>query len=231
MYDVEPYMWIKVAIMHFTGRVASWLQSTERRIRQLPWPVFCAQIHDRFGRDQHESLIRKLFHIRQIGSVAEYVEQFSVLADHLAAYEAHADPLYYTMRFVDGLRDDIRSVIMVQRPTTFDTACSLGLVQEEVVLSRMGSRFEATGYKDSWKNMDTPSHSGATKENELAKWRTSDDKMTALRRFHRAKGLCEKCAETWTPGHKCVATAQLHAMEEVWNLFTERHDCSIGRRV
>lgn len=221
MYDVEPYMWIKVAIMHFTGRAASWLQSTERRIRQLPWPVFCAQIHDRFGRDQHESLIRKLFHIRQIGSVAEYVEQFSVLVDHLAAYEAHADPLYYTMRFVDGLRDDIKSVIMVQRPTTLDTACSLALVQEEAVLSRRGSRSEATGYKGSWKNMDTPSPSGATKENELTKWRTSDDKVTALRRFRRAKGLCEKCAEKWTPGHKCVATAQLHAMEEVWNLFTE----------
>ena len=85
------------------------------------------------------------------------MEQFSVLVDHLAAYEAHADPLYYTMRFVDGLRDDIKSVIMVQHPTTLDTACSLALVQEEAVLSRRGSRFEATGYKGSWKNMDTPS--------------------------------------------------------------------------
>jgi hypothetical protein len=41
-------------------------------------------------------LIRQLFHIRQQGSVAEYVEQFSVLVVHLSTYEANADPLYYT---------------------------------------------------------------------------------------------------------------------------------------
>lgn len=43
IYDVEPAMWITVATMHFTGRAACWLQSIERRIRQLPWPDFCAR--------------------------------------------------------------------------------------------------------------------------------------------------------------------------------------------
>jgi hypothetical protein len=114
MYDVEPYMWIHVATMHFVGRAASWLQSIGRRVRMMSWSEFCSQIHDRFGREQHESLIRQLFHIRLSGTVAEYVEQFLVLVDHLSTYEANADPLYYTMRFIDGLRDDIKSVIMVQ---------------------------------------------------------------------------------------------------------------------
>jgi hypothetical protein len=45
--------------------------------------------------------------------VVEYVEQFSALVDQLSAYEANADHLYYTMKFVDGLQDDIKSVIMV----------------------------------------------------------------------------------------------------------------------
>jgi hypothetical protein len=38
------------------------------------------------------------------------------------------------------------------------------------------------------------------------------------------KGLCACCAEKWLSGRKCAATAQqpqLHAMEEVWNLFAE----------
>jgi hypothetical protein len=30
-----------------------------------------------------------------------------VLVDQLVAYESDANPLYYAMRFVDGLRDDI----------------------------------------------------------------------------------------------------------------------------
>jgi hypothetical protein len=32
---------------------------------------------------------------------------------------------------VDGLRDDIKSVVMIQRPSTLDTACALALVYEE----------------------------------------------------------------------------------------------------
>jgi hypothetical protein len=93
-------------------------------------------IHDRFGRDQHEALIRQLFHIRQSGSVAKYVELFSALVYQLAAYELNANPLHYETHFVDGLRDDIRSMVMIQRPSTFDFACVLALVQEEVMESR-----------------------------------------------------------------------------------------------
>jgi hypothetical protein len=36
------------------------------------------------------------------------------------------------MRFMDGLRDDIRLVIMVQRPIDLDTAYVLAQLQEEV---------------------------------------------------------------------------------------------------
>lgn len=127
MYETEPAMWVKVASMHFSGRASRWLQSVEKRLRQFGWEEFCGLIHDRFGREQHESLIRKLFHIRQNGPVSEYVEQFASLVDELAAYESHTDPLYYAMRFVDGLRDEIKTIVMVQRPHNLDTACSLAV--------------------------------------------------------------------------------------------------------
>ena len=84
------------------------------------------------ARDQHELLIRQLFHIKQTGSVSEYIEQFSTLVDQLAAYSSPQDPLYFTLRFIDGLRDDIKSVVLVQRPQDLDTACALASLQEEV---------------------------------------------------------------------------------------------------
>jgi hypothetical protein len=40
----------------------------------------------------------------------------------------YVDLFYYTMCFVDGFRDDIKYVIMVQRPSNLDTARSLALV-------------------------------------------------------------------------------------------------------
>jgi hypothetical protein len=49
----------------------------------------------------------------------------------LAAYDSNPNPLYYAMRFVDGLKKEIKSVVMIQRPANLDSACALSLVQEE----------------------------------------------------------------------------------------------------
>jgi hypothetical protein len=67
---------------------------------------------DRFGKDQHAILVRQLFHIKQTSSV-EYIEKFAGLVDELTAYESKPDPLHYTMCFIDGLRDDIRVVVLI----------------------------------------------------------------------------------------------------------------------
>jgi hypothetical protein len=58
------------------------------------WKEFRVQLLDRFGKDEHDILIRKLFHIKQSGSVAEYISQFAELIDQLAPYECPADPRY-----------------------------------------------------------------------------------------------------------------------------------------
>lgn len=44
------------------------------------------------------------------------------------------DPLYYTLKFVDGLKDDIKAVVMLQRSSDFDTAVVLAQLQEEAGL-------------------------------------------------------------------------------------------------
>lgn len=143
-------MWVKVATMHFEGRAARWLQSVERRLCHFSWEEFCSLVHDRFGREQHESLIRQLFHIRQSGPVSDYVEQFASLIDELAAYESRTDPLYYTMCFVDGLKHEIKSVVMVQRPQNLDVACALALVQEEALDSTRRRRTEPVSNRMAW---------------------------------------------------------------------------------
>jgi hypothetical protein len=136
MYYVDPHIWVRVATMHFDGPAACWLQSVNHRIRTTTWTELCSWIHDRFGRDQHEALIRQLFHIKQVGSVQDYVDKFTELIDQLLAYEPAANQRYYTTRFVDGLKDDIKSVILVQRPVDLDIACLLTLLQEEARVDR-----------------------------------------------------------------------------------------------
>lgn len=99
--------------MHFQGVAARWLQSIEPRLSSLTWRQFCQYAHERFGRQQHELVIRQLFHIKQTSTIQDYIDCFCELVDLLVTYEHTTDPLYYTMRFIDGLRDDIKSIILV----------------------------------------------------------------------------------------------------------------------
>uniref|UniRef100_A0A0A8ZCB4 Retrotransposon gag domain-containing protein n=1 Tax=Arundo donax TaxID=35708 RepID=A0A0A8ZCB4_ARUDO len=132
IYDVDPPQWVKVATMHFEGVAACWLQSVERKLHNASWSELCRLIHDCFGHEQHELLIRQLFHIKQTGSVADYIAKFFELVDQLSGYSSETDPLYYTMSFIDGLRDDIKPIVLVQRPPDFNTACALAALKEEV---------------------------------------------------------------------------------------------------
>jgi hypothetical protein len=38
------------------------------------------------------------------------------------------------MRFINGLKPEIRSVVLMQRPKNLNTACTLALLQEEVAV-------------------------------------------------------------------------------------------------
>jgi hypothetical protein len=136
MYAKEEIVWVRVATMYFEGVAGRWLQSIEPRLPSLCWNQFCQLVHDFFGREQHELVIRKLFHIKQTSIVHDFVDSFSKLVDLLVAYEHNTNPIYYTMRFIDDLCDDIKSVILVQRPSNLDTACALALLQEEAESSR-----------------------------------------------------------------------------------------------
>lgn len=107
MYVVPSDMWIRAATHHCTGPAGQWLQSVERRISAVDWSEFCSLLLDRFGRYEHDVLIRQLLHIRQTATVADYITQFSELVDQLAAYESPLDTRHYTMKFIDGLRPDI----------------------------------------------------------------------------------------------------------------------------
>ncbi|KAK3145235.1 hypothetical protein QOZ80_4AG0325910 [Eleusine coracana subsp. coracana] len=140
MYMVDPVVWIRVAAMHFTDAAARWLQSVESRIRNMAWSEFCTLLLERFARDHHELLIRQLFHIKQTSTVAEYIERFTALIDQLHAYESRIDPLYYTMRFIDGLRDELKLAILIQRPRSLDTACVLAQLQDEVAPGKKETR-------------------------------------------------------------------------------------------
>jgi hypothetical protein len=184
-------------------------------------------LHAHFDRDQHAVFIRQLFQIKQTSNVADYVERFTKLVDQLKAYSSTTDPLFYTMRFIDGLRPELKAIILVARPQSLDAAISLALVQEEVSTPPTA----CTPYKGDWSSVkftpkmalplppspplcnDKPAVAIAVSETPAAT--SLDAKLSAVKAYRRAMGLCYKCGEKWSKDHKCSPQIQLHLVLEL----------------
>ena len=102
--------------MQFEGPAARWLASVQSKFAHASWQEFSAAVVHRFGRNQHQTLIRRLYRLQQTDSVDDYILEFSALMDQLSAYEPNSDMMHYTTRFIDGLKPAARVIVAVQRP-------------------------------------------------------------------------------------------------------------------
>jgi hypothetical protein len=197
----------------------------------MSWEELCQLLLDRFGKQEHEILIRRLFHIRQTSTVTAYIDQFAQLLDQLCAYQTITGPLYYTMKFLDGLKDDIKSTVMIQRPKDLDTAFVLAQLQEEVgdtAKKRELHKWDLPTPFRSYskgpmplppppdKNVSSPATVNDKMVPVPAKNSTTDERLSNLYAYRKAQGLCYKCGMAYSKGHKCLDVVHLHLVEELW---------------
>ncbi|CAD6206729.1 unnamed protein product [Miscanthus lutarioriparius] len=232
---VDPSIWISLVEHYMEGPAAIWYQSIAPQLPSATWESFCQMLHERFDRDQHEHLLRQMFSIRQHTSVSAYVTAFSQLVDQLISYSPRADPLFYTQCFIDGLRSDIRAVILVQRPQTFDAVVRLALLQEEVATAP-NLRVQRGG---DWSTAVQPRLPAAAASplplpqpppradkavapiaaaSVGANVQTTTQTMAAVKAYRRALGLCFKCNAKWSKDH-VYAPEVLHAVA-LWESFS-----------
>jgi hypothetical protein len=231
MFATHESYWVPMSTLHFKGAAGIWLQAVHKRLAGLDWLSFTSLLCTRFGRDRHQLLIRQFYSIKQLTSVADYIERFDVLMNHLLSYSEDTHPFYFLTRFIEGLHSDIRAVVMIQRPADLDTACSLALLQEE---DSEGESLSPPRYSDQHyfclpsKGNSLPLQTTTTRPPSRADdQRRSDasrtpvdERITALRAYRREKGLCYKCGERWSKEHTCPATVQLHIVEELLAMFS-----------
>jgi len=123
---------ISYSTNQFTGAAATWLEAYLNKFSKSTWSEFVKAVQARFMRNQHQILLRRLYHIQKTESVEDYVQRFSDLIDRISSYESSSDPLLYLTWFLDGLKPDVRVLVAIQQPDDLDTACSLALLYEEL---------------------------------------------------------------------------------------------------
>jgi hypothetical protein len=232
MFATHESYWVPMSILHFSGAAGVWLQLVYKKIAALDWISFTSLLCTHFGRDRHQLLIRQFYSIKQTTTVADHIEHFDILINHLVSYSDTTHPYYFLTRFVEGPRADIRAVVMVQRPTDLDTACSLALLQEEVIegecispprpLEHKFITFPRWPTTASTPTASTAPPSQAADSRGLESSRpNSNNRLNALRNYRKAKGRCFKCGERWGPEHSCPQTVQMDVVEELLELFSQ----------
>ena len=219
LWNTPPHRWISLATSQFEGAAARWLESVQRKSPNISWSEFCCNLQSRFGRNQHQTLLRQLFRIAQTSTVADYVDRFADLYDQLSAYEEIPNTLHYTTRFLDGLKPGVRVAVALQKPKDLDSAYDLALLHEELgegvthINSPAGVR--SGPFPLPLPLPSKPRVSEDRRQSDTLKPTTTDDKLSALRAYRKSKGLCFVCGEKWSRDHVCKSTVQLHFVQEL----------------
>jgi hypothetical protein len=167
--------------------------------------------------------------------VSAYVTEFSELVDQLNSYSQTNDPMYFTMCFIDGLKPEIKAIVIVQRPKTFDTACSLALLQEEVAAPAAVNPTRGGDWYSVYKSavasrgplpLPPPPPRpekpvSATPVPAAPVQSSADQKLAALKTYRRALGLYYKCGAKWSKDHRCPPEV-LHAVDALWDSFSSK---------
>lgn len=155
----------------------------------------------------------------------------------LFPHDSALSPSLVTAKFLDGLKEEIKSVVAIQRPQDIDSASSLALLQEDVLLNQPRREWRkpdaSTSYsvKPPLKHNTTvlplppPPKPGEFNSDDKRTYgsrnRRSEDRLASLKSYRRAKGLCFTCGEKWSQTHKCATSIPLHVVEEIWAMIDD----------
>jgi hypothetical protein len=79
----------------------------------------------------------------------------------LLAHDSKFNPATVISKFIDGLREDIRAVVLIHRSENLDTASSLALLQEELTVDLMRKEPRRSEGSSSYRfNSRVPGNSG-----------------------------------------------------------------------
>ena len=192
------------------------------------WEEFCNLVCLRFGKLQFQVLIRRLTHIRQTGTVQEYIESFNSLMHQMLAHNPNIDTEIFITTFIDGLKPEIRRVVIIQQPVDLDTAGSLALLQEEVMEDIPSRNYKRNDHYStqrgfSQQHSTTRATDNVTEVQKIGHSASSNgnfsSKLNTLKAYRRARGLCFTCGEKWGQQHKCSPQVQICVVQELLDML------------
>jgi hypothetical protein len=131
MYQVPQYQWVCTAVLYLEGHAALWWHAFKRRCATVDWGAFASAVTIEFGTEEFDTQMAKLLQMRQIGTIMEYRMTFEACMYHLLSLDETLNNKFFVAQFVLGLKDELRTAVRLQAPSSVTRAVALARIQEE----------------------------------------------------------------------------------------------------
>ena len=216
IYRVERYFAVNgltedekltAAALCLEGKALAWYQWCEQRDPMHTWEDFKTQVLDRFRPLQEGDYHEQFFALTQQGTVGEYREKFELLSSRLRGISED------TMKsnFMKGLKPEIRATVRTLEPRGIVDTMKLAQMVEDKKRTEQSDKGGSTPfygtdpYSGNSKFPPTEGRKEASKEpSNGARSGTHFKRLTESEiQNKRAQGLCFRCNEKFSPGHRC----------------------------
>ncbi|KAK0605877.1 hypothetical protein LWI29_031727 [Acer saccharum] len=174
---------------------------------------------EQFDKSTFEDPAETLSHLKQIGYILSYQDEFERLSQLVDDLPEH----YLISSFIAGLKDEIRYEVKIRKPRTLSLAFEIArLIEDKIKASKPLPHLRTTNPLYAQTTVPTtstspPSLLGPPPQVRPATHKTNTTitptRLTpAQARTRRENGLCYYCDEKYVPGHRC-ATPKLFMID------------------
>ncbi|KAL2230686.1 UNVERIFIED_CONTAM: Transposon Ty3-G Gag-Pol polyprotein [Sesamum indicum] len=188
-----------MASVYLQGKAELWYQRYTEKEETPSWDDLVRDILERFEDLDYERVMTAFNRLQQETTVNAYLERFEELKDQMKVFNKNMGEEFLMMKFISGLKDEIKSLVTPCEPTSLSKAIVLAKRQEfavSAILKRAQPVNRNPHPKPPYK---PPLKNPPPRSNFQPKRLLSEAEVRAK----KEKNLCYRCDEPFVPGHRC----------------------------
>ncbi|KAJ4821432.1 polyprotein [Rhynchospora pubera] len=210
LYQIPNELKTRMVVLSFSGEASAWYRHFRLGMDNPPWEIFVEEVFARFTENAAQELVGEFKRIHQFGKVSEYIKNFDSLRGKLLYERPYLPNDFYVSSFIEGLREDIKSMVTMFGPKTLN---------DTYKYARQAEQFQEGQFRKLRTNPKPQNVINYPKAREVEDrrvtlsngnqktWPSNANYRNLTFEQKRAMGLCTRCEARWHPGHQCMGKA------------------------
>ncbi|KAJ4783151.1 polyprotein [Rhynchospora pubera] len=207
LYQIPHELKTRMAVLSFNGEASAWYRHFRLGMDNPPWEIFVEEVFARFTENAAQELVGEFKRIHQFGRVCEYIRNFDNLRGKLMYERPYLPNEFYVSSFIEGLREDIKSMVTMFGPKTLNDAYKYAKQAEqfqEGQFKKLRANSRPQNVVAYPKARESDDRRMTMPNGNQKSWPANAIPKTLTYEQKRAMGLCTRCEAKWHPGHQCI---------------------------